>query len=117
MPAYHFDLIVAGKSEFTDADVDALFESGCDDGTPGSCCGVASVTFTREAESLGDAIGSAVKQVVQGLGIADGQKPTAFSVREFSGALSAQEYALLNKASTMNTDGRLRPFLVIRHSQ
>jgi hypothetical protein len=63
MPAYHFDLIVGGKSEFTDADFDALFEAGCDDGTVGSCCGVISVTFTREAESLGDAIASAVNDV------------------------------------------------------
>jgi hypothetical protein len=63
MPRYHFDLIVAGNAEFTDADFDALFEAGCDDGTLGSCCGVASVTFTRKAESLGDAIGSAINDV------------------------------------------------------
>jgi hypothetical protein len=63
MQTYWFSLIVAGKTDFSDADFDALFEAGCDDGTPGSCCGVASVGFAREAESLGDAIGSAIKDV------------------------------------------------------
>jgi hypothetical protein len=56
-------LTLAGKEEFTDAKADALYEAGCDDGTLVSRCGVASVGFAREAESLGDAIGSAVKDV------------------------------------------------------
>jgi hypothetical protein len=42
---------------------DALFEAGCDDSSPWSSEGVVSVAFDREAESLGDAIGSAVKDV------------------------------------------------------
>jgi hypothetical protein len=63
MPAYDFSLIVAGNSEFTDEDADALFEAGCDDGTPGSLCGVASVTFKRAADSLLEAIRSAIRDV------------------------------------------------------
>jgi hypothetical protein len=63
MLTYWFSLTLARKSEFTDEDFDALYEAGCDDGTPGSCCGVASVGFARKAESLGDAIGSAIKDV------------------------------------------------------
>jgi hypothetical protein len=63
MPAYDFSLIVSGRTEFTDEDVDALFEAGCDDGTPGSICGVASVGFARESDSLLGAIRSAIRDV------------------------------------------------------
>jgi hypothetical protein len=44
---------------------EALFEAGCDDGTPCSSDGLAWIGFHREAESLESAIRSAV---------ADGQK-------------------------------------------
>ncbi len=37
--------------------------AGLDDATLGSCGGVFTLDFDREAESLGDAIGSAVKDV------------------------------------------------------
>ena len=60
---YSFSLILSGVSELTVQMADALFEIGCDDATPGSCGGIVSVDFDREAESLGDAIGSAVKDV------------------------------------------------------
>jgi len=63
MPAYDFALIVSGVSEFTDEDADALFEAGCDDGTPGSSAGVASIMFTREADSHLAAIRSAIRDV------------------------------------------------------
>jgi hypothetical protein len=63
MQTYWFSLIVAGKKDFSDAEADALYEAGCDDGTLVSRCGVASVGFAREAESLGDAIGSAINDV------------------------------------------------------
>ena len=42
---------------------DALFEAGCDDSSPGSSGRVVDVHFDREAPSLGDAIGSAIKDV------------------------------------------------------
>jgi hypothetical protein len=62
MQTYWFSLIVAGKKDFSDAEADALYEAGCDDGTLVSRCGVASVGFAREAESLGDAIGCRVEE-------------------------------------------------------
>lgn len=62
---YTFTLVLAGVDELTPEMADALFEAGCDDSTPASCDGVVHVHFDREAESLGDAIGSAVKDVVR----------------------------------------------------
>ena len=58
-----FSVILAGVDVITVEMADALFEAGCDDGTPGSCEGLVSIDFEREAESLGDAIGSATKDV------------------------------------------------------
>ncbi len=60
---YSFTLILAGVAEITVDLANALFEAGCDDASPGSRDGIVSVDFDREAESLGDAIGSAVKAV------------------------------------------------------
>lgn len=53
----------AGVSEVTVEMADALFEAGCDDGSSSSGGGVVEIGFHSEAESLGDAIGSAVKDV------------------------------------------------------
>jgi hypothetical protein len=60
---FSFTFTLAGVSEMTPEMAEAIFTAGCDDSTPGSCCGVVSVHFDREAGSLGDAIGSAVKDV------------------------------------------------------
>jgi hypothetical protein len=60
---YSFTLILAAVTEMTVDMADALFEAGCDDSSPWSSEGVVSVAFDREAESLGDAIGSAIKNV------------------------------------------------------
>jgi hypothetical protein len=60
---HSFRLTLAGVTEITTAMEDALFESGCDDAGLGRCDGVVSIDFDREADSLGDAIGSAVKDV------------------------------------------------------
>ena len=60
---YSFNLTLAGVAELTPAMADALFEAGCDDATPSSRAGVVTVGFDREAERLGDAIGSAVQDV------------------------------------------------------
>ena len=40
-----------------------LFEAGCADGTPGAVAAVASVSFTREADSPLTAIRSAIRDV------------------------------------------------------
>jgi hypothetical protein len=60
-----FTVILAAVTEMTVEMADALFEAGCDDSSPWSSESVVYVAFDREAESLGDAIGSAVKDVMQ----------------------------------------------------
>ena len=42
---------------------EAVFEAGCDDSTPGASCGVVFVDFDREADSLREAIETAVADV------------------------------------------------------
>ncbi len=69
MRTYEFEVILAGVSEITDDQADALFAAGCDDGTPASRDGRAWIHFDREAPSLEEAIRSAVAQV-QATGLA-----------------------------------------------
>jgi hypothetical protein len=63
MPTHWFRLTLAGKAELTDDEANTLYEAGCDDGTVVTRDGVALVGFARQAPSLGDAIGSAAKDV------------------------------------------------------
>ncbi len=63
MMTYEFDLVLKDVTEFTDDQADALFASGCDDGTPACSNGMAWVHFDREALSLEVAIRSAVAHV------------------------------------------------------
>jgi hypothetical protein len=63
MNKYDFTLILAESLELTDDIVDALFAAGCDDGTPGTCHGMFSIDFHREAVSLEEAIHSAIENV------------------------------------------------------
>ena len=63
MRYFQFDVVLAGISEISDDLAEALFEAGCDDGTPCSSEGVAWIGFTREADSLESAIRSAVADV------------------------------------------------------
>jgi hypothetical protein len=63
MHKYEFTLILAESLELTDGLADALFDAGCDDGTPGTCNGVFSIDFHREAASLEEAIRSAIENV------------------------------------------------------
>ena len=60
---YSFTLTLASVTELTPAMDDALFEAGCDDATPGSCDGRGHRRLRPGGQSLGDAIGSAVKDV------------------------------------------------------
>jgi hypothetical protein len=41
----------------------ALYEAGCDDSSPGVSCGIISVGFAREADTLREAIISAIRDV------------------------------------------------------
>jgi hypothetical protein len=64
-----FTLILLGVSELTDELQGRLLEAGCDDASLWSEGDTVCLDFSREAESLGDAIGSAVKDVM-GAGLA-----------------------------------------------
>jgi hypothetical protein len=60
---YEFTVVLKDAPELTDELADKLFAAGCDDGTPGMCCGVTVIDFHRQAQSLDDAIRSAVADV------------------------------------------------------
>lgn len=60
---YEFDVVLKDLTEVTDEEGDALFEAGCDDGTPASCDGVAWIHFDREAASLEEAVRLAITQI------------------------------------------------------
>ena len=63
MNAYDFEVILAAGTDMTEDLADRLFEAGCNDGTPGMCCGVPAIGFSREADCLESAIRSAVADV------------------------------------------------------
>jgi hypothetical protein len=60
---HDFTCTLAGVTELTVEVADVLYEAGCDDASPHSAGLTVYLTFHREADSLGDAIGSAVKDV------------------------------------------------------
>lgn len=60
---YHFTVILAGVDEMSEDLAEALFEAGCDDGSPWSSGGVAAIGFDREAESFEQAVRSAIADV------------------------------------------------------
>jgi hypothetical protein len=53
----------AAGTDMTEELADQLSEAGRDDGTPGMCCGVPVIGFSREADCLETAIRSAVADV------------------------------------------------------
>jgi hypothetical protein len=63
MAKYEFTLILSGSPELTEEAAERLFAAGCDDGTPGTCNGVFSIDFHRQAPSLEEAICSALTNV------------------------------------------------------
>jgi len=63
MSKYEFSLVLKGPLDLTEEIADKLFECGCDDGSPGTCHGVFTVDFHREAMSLEAAINSAIQNV------------------------------------------------------
>ena len=60
---YDFTLVLTGISDLTDEVIDALFESGCDDGTISMRSGRPFITFSRQAPSMKSAILSAIDNV------------------------------------------------------
>ena len=63
LTTYRFTVVLAGLREVSDDLAEALFEAGCDDGSPWSSQGVAAVGFDREAESFEQAVRSAIGDV------------------------------------------------------
>jgi hypothetical protein len=63
LKTHQFTLTLRGVAEITDALEDAVLAAGCDDALLWSRDGVTGLHFDRDAESLGDAIGSAVKDI------------------------------------------------------
>jgi hypothetical protein len=60
---FEFCLLLADIAEATSELADRLYESGCDDGTLSSTNGVTTIGFSREAESLEEAVRSAIRDV------------------------------------------------------
>ena len=65
MPTFDFQLVLSDVTVMTEAVAEALYAAGCDDGTPFSSQGVAAIGFSREANSLEEAIRSAIANVNQ----------------------------------------------------
>ena len=63
MNKYDFSLVVSSRVELTEQVADALYAAGCDDATPGTCEGILTVDFHREAVSLEEAIRTAIGNV------------------------------------------------------
>jgi hypothetical protein len=63
MPTFDFQVVLGNATSMTEEIASALYDAGCDDGTPFSSEGVASVGFSRDASSLEEAVRSAVADV------------------------------------------------------
>lgn len=60
---YEFTLILQEPIELTEKVADVLYKAGCDDGTPGTCSGIFTIDFNREADTLEEAIRTAIANV------------------------------------------------------
>jgi hypothetical protein len=63
MTTYDFTVVLKDAPELTEELSDRLYAAGCDDGTPGMCCGTTVIDFHRAGDSLEAAIRSAVADV------------------------------------------------------
>lgn len=73
MQTFSFTVITDGADIMTDESYKALLDAGCDDATIGSANGVQYVHFDRDAETLGEAVVSAIRAVesVKGVNVVD----------------------------------------------
>ncbi len=60
---FDFTLLLSGISDFTDEQIESLYEAGCDDATVAQRHGRVYVTFSRHAVSAVEAIVSAIENV------------------------------------------------------
>lgn len=63
MSSYSFSLVITPPNVDEEVVVNKLFEGGCDDGTFSVSGGLYEIEFDREAESLRDAVTSAISDV------------------------------------------------------
>ena len=63
MPTYTFTVIAVGEDLQSDENLQTLLDSGCDDATVGRVEDLQYLAFTREADSFGEAVLSAVNAV------------------------------------------------------
>ncbi|MBI4544986.1 MAG: hypothetical protein HY703_07325 [Gemmatimonadetes bacterium] len=69
MISHQFALIVAGPDLQDEANLNALFDAGCDDATVGKVGAVQYLDFDREAKSFADAVFTAT-EAIEGAGLA-----------------------------------------------
>lgn len=60
---FHFSVILEGLDDISEELTNRLFEAGCDDTLLRCCDGVVYLDFDRDAGSLADAVGSAVRDI------------------------------------------------------
>ena len=60
---YSFTLWLGGFDNITPSLEDIIFKAGCDDATLGIHCGNPYLSFDREADSYGNAVKSAIKNI------------------------------------------------------
>ncbi len=60
MTTHNFTLIIEGPDLQSDELIDGLFEAGCDDALIGQANGIQFADFDREADTLEDAVRSAI---------------------------------------------------------
>ena len=63
MPDHEFTLLIDGPDLQSEANLNALFEAGCDDALFGSRDSVQYADFTREATTFSEAISSAIEDI------------------------------------------------------
>jgi len=63
MSEFDFKLILSGITDFTDEQVDRLYDAGCDDATVAQRDGRVYMTFSRESESMASAVISAIVDI------------------------------------------------------
>lgn len=67
MHTYRFTVTVDGIDVMAAAAQDALYEAGCSDATIGVVDGVQTIDFDRHAPTFGDAVGSAIRSIENGV--------------------------------------------------
>jgi hypothetical protein len=63
LSTHQFTVILEGLGDISEELTNRLFEAGCDDTLLRCCDGVVYLDFDRDAHSLADAIGSAVRDI------------------------------------------------------